>query len=738
MPDAWNERAVFLEALRRPPAERDAFLDSACPDAAKRARIEELLRQHVSASSTTLASFIGMTPEPPDLPKQIDEFEIKERLGAGGMGIVYKAWDTLLERDVAIKVLAPDLAGMPQAVARFQREARNAATLSHPAIVPVYKFGFDGGRHYIASEYVAGKTLSQVIDAESERREQSSATSAIRAWHRYAAETLATIADALDYAHRQRIIHQDVKPSNILIDPERGPRLTDFGIARRLAESPVTASEGFLGSYYYMSPEQALIVKKPVDQRSDIFSLGVVLYEMLTLRRPFEGATALEIVKRLMESNPAKVRTLDPRVESDLSIICHKSIEKYPFDRYQSAAHIAADLRSYLAGDPIMARPPSLARRARRLLYSRRTVAVGLATMSVGLLTGVSAYRWLTDDSAYVKTDLLPPDAKVWMRPVDLINDTVGPSELLGRADSGPYRIKPRALRFVVRMDDGRFAELFRIVGPRQTLSLTTGFLTEEVRSAEMLDVHPPTTQQSKDDRLESYLKRMRSLDAFHIDRTEVSNAQYQLFLKQCPDAPEPPPHWGGSTFPVGWDDLPVVGVSYYEAQLYAEWRGTRLPTATEWEYAARGPQGWQYPWGNDAEDAPQRANVGRDRITDCARESANDERVRDGYAQGVWPVTAREAPETFADRTYFGVLQMLGNVAEWTATIPALANADHVTPSLPERVVCGDFWGRPPKERWPLDPDYYMRLPANLRFMGIGFRCARSMAPHIRTTVTS
>ena len=292
MNEVANEKAIFSDALALESHERERYLRDVCPDDSVRLRIEALLRHHIAAGDGVFLRRASHPHEDSDshtfggLSERIDEFRILRRIGEGGMGSVYLAEDTILGRQVALKVLAPHLIDSDEALARFRQEARAAATVTHPSIVPVFRLAVEGGvergmgadRHYIVSEFVDGPTLARVFDNERSRRlagtNSSGRTVDLLAWHRRVAECVGTIADALDACHRANIVHRDVKPSNILLDRERGPRLTDFGIAKRLPEP----GRGFeptsvIGSCHYMSPEQASTTGVSIDQRSDIFSL---------------------------------------------------------------------------------------------------------------------------------------------------------------------------------------------------------------------------------------------------------------------------------------------------------------------------------------------------------------------------------------------------------------------------------------------------------------------------------
>ena len=252
------------------------------------------------------------------------QYRIEGLLGRGGMGAVYLAHELALDRNVAVKVLPPEHAGHPSCADRFLREARTAARLNHPNIVPLYTFGEVNGLVYFVMGYVAGESLASRL-----RRGPVGSDEARR--------LLAELADALAYAHRHGIIHRDVKPDNIVIDSDTGsPRLTDFGIAKALfTESGLTAEGQMIGTPAYMSPEQAL--GQDIDARSDIYSLGIVGYQLVSGRLPFDGATAADGLRQRLTQSPKKVRTVAQNVSEDLASAIDRCLERDSANRWPDA-----------------------------------------------------------------------------------------------------------------------------------------------------------------------------------------------------------------------------------------------------------------------------------------------------------------------------------------------------------------------------------------------------------------
>jgi serine/threonine-protein kinase len=284
------------------------------------------------------------------LPQSIGRYRLFEVLGRGGFGTVYRAHDTRLGRDVALKVLDRDRAPAPDVVDRFARDAVVAALLDHPHIVRLHEAGEHDGTHYIDMELVRGETLEDHL-----RREPM--------LFGEAAELVRRVAGALDHAHGREIVHRDVKPSNILLDEQGEPRLTDFGLARLAHGAPLTETGQVVGTIDYIAPEQAG-GPGDVDGRADIYGLGMVLYGLLTGHIPFDGARPLAArLYDIMHTEPPAPRRVNPAVPCDLETICLKAMAKDSSDRVTKASEFAEQLRRWLDGESVI-RPPSPIARA--------------------------------------------------------------------------------------------------------------------------------------------------------------------------------------------------------------------------------------------------------------------------------------------------------------------------------------------------------------------------------------
>ena len=306
---------------------------------------------------------------------RIGDYELLEEIGRGGMGVVYRAWQQALDRTVALKMIPNAAFAASQDLARLRAEALAAARLNHPNIVPVYEVGEHNGQPWFSMQFVKGATLSDKLAAG-----PMSADEAVR--------LLIPIVEAIGSAHRAGVLHRDLKPSNVLITPAGEPFVTDFGLAKRVpvaedswdmagrGEANLTQSGAILGTPSWMSPEQAAGQTDSVDVTTDIYSLGAILYAMLTGRPPFQAATPFDTLLMVMEQDPPGIRVLNPRVDTDLEMVVMKCLQKPRDLRYSSTSELAADLRAWLKREPVSARRSTIMNVITRLFRESHHAAI--------------------------------------------------------------------------------------------------------------------------------------------------------------------------------------------------------------------------------------------------------------------------------------------------------------------------------------------------------------------------
>jgi WD40 repeat protein/predicted Ser/Thr protein kinase len=315
-------------------------------------------------------------------------YEVLEELGRGGMGVVYRARQVSLKRIVALKTILAERHASADQRSRFQVEAEAVARLTHPNIVQVYEIGEYDGRPYFSMEYVEGTSLSQHLAGS-------------LLVPRQAAALLAGVAEAIHFAHQHHIVHRDLKPANVLLAEDGTPKITDFGLAKQLQSDPgLTQSGAIVGTPSYMAPEQAAGRGKEIGPAADVYSLGAILYECLTGRPPFRGATVVDTLQQVREMEPVPPARLQAQVPRDLEVICLKCLRKEPARRYGSAGELADDLRRFLAGEPIQARPVGLAERLWRRCRRNPVVAGLLAAVALSLLCGLGGILYFAYLSA--------------------------------------------------------------------------------------------------------------------------------------------------------------------------------------------------------------------------------------------------------------------------------------------------------------------------------------------------
>lgn len=368
---------LALEACDRLP-ETESWLSNF---PAHRQRLERLLKLHdfmsteqpVSRAETRSSSSCTDRQTVHDVAQQpFAKYQLLEEVGRGGMGIVYRAIQSGLGRVVAVKVLR-SIENHPKVRQRFQQEAETVASLQHPNIVQVIEISLEAGKEFLSMEHLGGGSLETRIENENWTNHQK-------------ASLVQTLAQAVHYAHQRGIIHRDLKPANILFTADLTPKIVDFGLAKRLQDEMGTTQTGsVLGTPCYMSPEQAGGAEIPIGPATDIYSLGVILYQMLTKKLPFEGKTALETLRWITERDCLPPSKIDPKVPRDLETICLKCLAKVPSDRYFTAQELADDLARFLDHLPIKARRAGIVERmVRKARRHPQVSALGVTIVLVG------------------------------------------------------------------------------------------------------------------------------------------------------------------------------------------------------------------------------------------------------------------------------------------------------------------------------------------------------------------
>jgi predicted Ser/Thr protein kinase len=391
-------------------------------------------------------------PAPP-FPRRVGDFTLLEPLGRGGSATVYLAYQESMRRRVALKVLAAEGPGSGPDEVRFEQEAWIAGKLSHPHIVRVYERGHEGSSRFIVMEYVEGRSLAAFIE-ETRARQALSRTSDSE-WRRGHVRRVVAwfvdAADALEYVHRQGVIHRDIKPLNLLLaDGDTRILLTDFGLARDAASERMTVRGDFMGTIRYMSPEQLLAHRAKVDHRTDLWSLGVSLYEAITLDLPFSADSEEGYIGAVASKDPVPARRRERAVPKDLETIVMKCLERDPEQRYATAAEFRDDCRRYLSDQPVSARRPGVIIRSLRFGKRRRGLIAGLAAASV--LAVAATYVVLASLASAREDNRAQADA---MRTRERVRQTLNQVRLTGVA---PDQLVPdwNTLAALLREEVGR------------------------------------------------------------------------------------------------------------------------------------------------------------------------------------------------------------------------------------------------------------------------------------------
>ena len=757
-------RSLFEAALERPDSERSDFLAERCgDDDALRREVEGLLKLDETRVEPLITA---IEPAPGD---RLGKYELLEEIGRGGTGVVFRARQLSLENEVAVKWLFPSHRDYPGRTARIVTEARLAARLQHPGIVKIFDVLEENGRAWLVMELIPGHTLFDEIREHSDTGELPDGEAPVlppdsaRSYFTRVAELIARAAEALQHAHDRGVVHRDVKPQNLLLDKNGTPLWIDFGLARDLQFGPPDGP-GLEGTVFYVSPEQVEEDQRSkLNHRTDVYSLGVVLYELLTLRRPFEGSTTEEILSKLVEREAPPIQKINKRVPRDLALICSVAMRKDPDERYGSAREFADDLRNFIHHRPLGIKPETTFERVHRFTRRhKRKFAIAAACLlaaSVGMYVRAAREEYLSQLQVTIKTAPNTPSYNGFYRVIDPATCELSELISLGSGSVNTARLslpEPApganhvALRFIFAFSDTTHAELTRNVSPGETLELVIRNAVPVSRD-EMVQFDGGVFLRSFGHEFPLCPFFMRSIvvEPFLLDRYEVTNAQYRQFLLETGKAP--PGLWdhldwnftGENSRPwdPAWDDLPVAGVSQDDAMDYAEWSGKRLPTHAEWEWAASGPNGnWDYPWGPVAlGPGPHRDEAWGPQLavpllgnTRGPSESIPRSSILafEEYVQNVVPVSDHRG-----DATPEGIAHLLGNVAELSESIavPCLPGTP-LKLAFDECHLLGGAWDAQRKFRTTGKHRFFSDNQHRISH-AVGFRCASSVRPITSTS---
>jgi serine/threonine-protein kinase len=621
----------------------------------------------------------------------IGDYRITEKLGEGGFGVVYKAVELSLDREVALKTMDALLARDAKFRERFFAEARAQARLVHPNIVTIHRFFEHEGQYFIAMEYLEGmrqpdgtrlRTLADLVGRGPVPGEEL-------------LPLFRPVLDAVGYAHEHGVVHRDLKPVNVLFSGTGALKVADFGIAKLVSgETSVTLSGARVGTPAYMSPEQVL--DKRLDRRTDIYSLGVMLYELATGNLPFKESDTSSFFEAHLQEPPPPPRQVNPAISGHLEQAILKAMAKKPEDRFQSCEEFAAapaggvmsDERSVKSAEADRGQPEEEGQlpgaggqRTKPDPEVRRRAPEPAATEPVAVASRSPA----GDRRPHSPTPFPPPQGGgreregawgerraeggrgkkagwVAVAVVAAIAIVLLVAVTGGRNRGQPERARtqtggeavPAAADGVGATSQSRFVSRGRSAqGYEERLWLKDSSVMVKVPAGEFT----MGSDASDANRDEKPVHRVY-LDEYWIDKYEVTNRQYRKFCDATGRSHPPDPDFRGmSGYFTGYPDYPVVCVSWDDAKAYCDWAGKRLPTEAEWEKAARGTDGRKYPWGN-SEPTGSRCNLA-DRNAEF---SWSDKKADDGYARTA-PVGSHPA-----GASPHGLLDMAGNVWEWCA----------------------------------------------------------------------
>ena len=616
----------------------------------------------------------------------LGKYELHEILGRGGFGTVYRATDTSLGREVALKVLHPQLTTDPDFLERFRNEARLVASLKSPFIVTIYELGEEEGRVFIAMDYLPGGSLKQKLEKEGPISFDKTL------------KIVKEVCSGLEEAHEQGLVHRDVKPANILFDRKGNAVISDFGLARaiQLSSSSAASSTGGVGTPAYRAPE-LWRGKPPASPATDVYSLGCVFSEMLTGKVLFDGETPDEVITQHLVDGPQ----IPPQVPDEIRQVLEKALAKKAEDRYQDLAKLESALEHSIralgnesitvekeerskpselprvqVSEPVpefySPQSPGNSPQRRRSMWPVVGAIIGAIAVLVFTIGGLSGWFNPRAATTFSRITETPVMTEVVAIATEVQTATPAPTRtpVLAAGSTMVSEIDGMTLVYVP-------AGEFTMGSPDGV-----GYSDEQPQ-------HPVF------------------LDAYWIDQTEVTNAMYEKCVNSgaCTEPASKSTstrdsYYGNSQY----DDYPVVYVDWKQAQAYCEWAGRELPTEAQWEKAARGTDGRTYPWG--------------DRSPDTSMANFNDH-VGDTTEVGKYPEGASP----------YGALDMAGNVWEWVSdwygSYPSGSVTDPQGPSTGDyRVLRGGSWDNSSSN---IRSAIRIRINPTFTFNFSGFRCALS-----------
>ena len=718
--ERWSRtRRIYLEALDLPEAEREDFLRSACgDDTGLRAEVAGLLEEEVD-------EVFLLTPsvEP---GVNLGDFELRSEIGSGGTGIVFRAWQRSLNREVALKVLPRHFSLSEERVGRFQREARAAAKLTHSCIAPIYEIAKDGDTHFFVMELVQGLDLACEVKAMRSGGASSLPSFDSKPYFQKVAELMLRCAGALAYSHGMGVVHRDIKPHNIVLDQGGQPKIVDFGLAKDSTLGSISVSERVEGTPYYMSPEQALAKKGRVDARTDVYSLGAVLYELLTLDRPYEGNTSREVIDKILVRDPVPPRKRNPKVPRDLAVICTKAMEKDLRFRYESAAALEEDLGRYLAGEPILAKPASVLRKTVRAAKKHR-LAVGAAAvvlLSIGVFTYAVAWKerqeWIP-----VKVSLLEDERSAASEGVELFAialDPTGSPIDMDPKELGPLpvetNLEARYWMIQARRGNSLLAEFAVTLDPGEPI-FERGIYLRESSLAGQATVRV-AAQDWNPEGICMQHPGVVPIGNLEVDTTEVTYGQYLLFC-EATDRELPGPLQKGWATEIP-SDFPVSGISRWDAQCYANWAGKRLPTHHELDFLLKGHEGRAYPWGEqEPTDLHMAPSVSILPGSFLSSEPTFRHYLEHIHPVGSFPIGA--SPD--------GVLDLIGSLVSYTSSPMPARDPQKRIPLADNILTIGRSFQLDISDPERAKYNHIERPDSKfLTLLDTGFRCVRTVSP--------